>query len=66
MKKSNEFNKEKGLNALHLAFGFLNWFENSTEGQEIRSPLLLLPIKLEQEDLFSPINKIPRRRAAGY
>ena len=55
MKKSKEFTEEKGLNALHLAFGFLNWKENGTEGQEIRSPLLLLPVRLSQEDLFSPI-----------
>lgn len=55
MKKAKEFNEEKGLNALHLAFGFLNWKENGAEGQEMRSPLLLMPVKLTQEDLFSPI-----------
>jgi hypothetical protein len=55
MKKAKEFTEEKGLNALHLAFGFLNWMENGTEGQEVRSPLLLVPVKLTQEDLFSPI-----------
>ena len=55
MKKAREFTEEKGLNALHLAFGFLNWVENGTEGQEMRSPLLLVPVKLTQEDLFSPI-----------
>jgi very-short-patch-repair endonuclease len=55
MKKAKEFNEEKGLNALYLAFGFLNWKENGTTGQDMRSPLLLLPVKLEQEDLFKPI-----------
>lgn len=55
MKKANDFQQEKGLNALHLAFGFLNWADNGTDGQQMRSPLLLLPVKLEQEDLFSPI-----------
>ncbi len=55
MKKSKEFTEEKGLNALHLAFGFINWKENGTTGQELRSPLLLVPVKLSQEDLFSPI-----------
>jgi superfamily I DNA and/or RNA helicase/very-short-patch-repair endonuclease len=55
MKKAKVFNEEKGLNALHLAFGFLNWKENGTTGQDMRSPLLLLPVKLEQEDLFKPI-----------
>ncbi|MDR0326036.1 MAG: DUF4011 domain-containing protein [Oscillospiraceae bacterium] len=55
MKKASEFTQEKGLNALHLAFGFLHWVENGIEGQEMRSPLLLLPVSLEQDDLFSPI-----------
>lgn len=55
MKKAKEFTEEKGLNALHLAFGFLNWTDNGLEGQEMRSPLLLVPVKLTQEDLFSPI-----------
>ena len=55
MKKAKEFSEEKGLNALHLAFGFLNWKENGVEGQLMRSPLLLVPVKLTQEDLFSPI-----------
>jgi hypothetical protein len=54
MKKAKEFTEEKGLNALHLAFGFLNWKENGTYGSDMRSPLLLLPVKLTQEDLFSP------------
>ena len=55
MKKSKDFAEEKGLNALYLAFGFLNWVESGTEGQEMRSPLLLMPVKLTQKDLFSPI-----------
>ncbi|MDR2670850.1 MAG: DUF4011 domain-containing protein, partial [Oscillospiraceae bacterium] len=55
MKKAKEFAEEKGLNVLYLAFGFLNWKENGVDGQEMRSPLLLLPVKLIQEDLFSPI-----------
>lgn len=55
MKKAKEFNEENGLNALHLAFGFLNWKENGTQGQDMRSLLLLVPVKLTHEDLFSPI-----------
>jgi very-short-patch-repair endonuclease len=55
MKKSKEFAEEKGLNALHLAFGFINWRENGAEGQEMRSPLLLVPVNLTQDDIFSPI-----------
>jgi superfamily I DNA and/or RNA helicase/very-short-patch-repair endonuclease len=55
MRKAKEFAEEKGLNALYLAFGFLNWKENGKDGQELRSPLLLVPVKLTQEDLSSPI-----------
>ncbi len=55
MKKSKEFIEEKGLNALYLAFGFLNWRENGIMGLEIRSPLLLIPVTLLQDTLNDPI-----------
>lgn len=55
MKKAKEFTEEKGLNALYLAFGFLNWKENGTEGQDMRSPLILVPVTLLQESLNAPI-----------
>jgi hypothetical protein len=55
MKKAKEFTEEKGLNALYLAFGFLNWRENGVDGQEMRSPLLLVPVQLSQESLTDPI-----------
>jgi hypothetical protein len=55
MKKAKEFSEEKGLNALHLAFGFLDWKESGDKGQDMRSPLLLVPVTLTQDDLFSPI-----------
>ena len=48
------FIEEKGLNALHLAFGFLHWYDKSECGAELRSPLLLVPVQLSQADLFSP------------
>lgn len=44
MHKSKEFIDNKGLNALYLAFGFLNWKENGSEGQILRSPILLIPV----------------------
>jgi superfamily I DNA and/or RNA helicase/very-short-patch-repair endonuclease len=55
MKKAREFTEEKGLNALYLAFGFLNWKENGTEGQDMRSPLILVPVELTQESINDPI-----------
>jgi len=55
MKKAKEFTEEKGLNALYIAFGFLHWKENGTEGQDMRSPLILVPVTLSQESLKDPI-----------
>ncbi|MGI6550391.1 MAG: DUF4011 domain-containing protein [Syntrophomonadales bacterium] len=55
MKKAKEFTEEKGLNALYLAFGFLNWKENGPEGQDMRSPLILVPVTLSQDSLNDPI-----------
>lgn len=68
MKKAKEFSEEKGLNALYLAFGFLNWKENGKDGQEMRAPLLLVPVKLVQEDLFSPIllSRLDEEITANY
>jgi len=53
-KKAKSFMEEKGLNALYLAFGFLKWREQDKSEIEIRSPLVLVPVYLEQKDLFSP------------
>ena len=47
--KSKEFMDNKGMNALYLAFGFLNWKENGTKGKELRSPLLLMPVRITYE-----------------
>jgi len=49
--KARSYSEEKGLNALHLAFGFLNWCDKS--GNYLRSPLLLVPVHLSQKNLFS-------------
>lgn len=55
MKKAREFTEEKGLNALYIAFGFLNWNEKGSEGQIMRSPLILVPVLLSQESFDKPI-----------
>jgi hypothetical protein len=52
--KTRTFTEEKGLHALHLAFCFLCWREGGDNGQECRSPLLLVPVQLSQENFFSP------------
>ena len=40
--------QESGVNTLHIAFGFLEWYESRTSGKERLSPLLLLEIKLQR------------------
>jgi len=54
MHKSKEFMDNKGLNALYLAFGFLNWKENGLEGQQLRSPILLIPVCISQDNVSAP------------
>ena len=53
--KAREFMENKGMNALYLAFGFLNWKENGTTGQEMRSPLVLVPVMITQESIADSI-----------
>lgn len=55
MKKSKAFSEEKGLNALYIAFGFLSWKDKGVEGDDMRSPLLLVPVVLTQESINDPI-----------
>ena len=38
--------EESGVNILHLALGFLTWFEDRNSGIEREAPLVLLPVKL--------------------
>lgn len=39
---------ETGVSTLHLAFGFLEWFEADTSEIAFSTPLLLLPVELER------------------
>lgn len=47
-RKAREVERETGVNTLHLAFGFLEWFENDASDTAFSSPLLLLPVGLEK------------------
>jgi superfamily I DNA and/or RNA helicase len=51
--KARTFSEEKGLNALYLAFGFLNWSEKGSK-DVLRSPILLVPVQITQEKIMSP------------
>ena len=40
---------EKGINTLYLAVGFLEWVESEASDNKILSPLLLLPVEIEEK-----------------
>jgi very-short-patch-repair endonuclease len=45
---------EQGVAILYVAFGFLRWFESADSQVEIRSPLLLVPVRLERDSVEAP------------
>src|SRR5262249_42944308 len=45
---------ELGVNVLYAAFGFLRWFESDDSTEEVLSPLVLVPVRLERESVGSP------------
>ena len=52
--KSRESLTEQGVTTLYIAFGFLCWFESPDSQVEVRSPLLLVPVRLERETVEAP------------
>jgi very-short-patch-repair endonuclease len=51
---SRESLTEQGVATLYVAFGFLRWFESPDSQIDIRSPLLLVPVRLERENIEAP------------
>ena len=49
--KAKRIHEEQGINALHIAFGFLNWNENNASAS---SPLILVPVHIAQKSIRSP------------
>jgi hypothetical protein len=45
--------RERGVRILHAAFGMLVWTEKET-GEEVRSPLILVPIELSRKSFREP------------
>ncbi|MEM3880418.1 MAG: DUF3320 domain-containing protein [Candidatus Bathyarchaeia archaeon] len=45
--------RERGIRLLHISFGMLVWKEKETS-EEVRSPLILVPIELKRESFRSP------------
>lgn len=54
-KKIKLENEEKGLNIGYIAVGFLKWYEQKDFDCEIKSPLIMIPIKIEQNGRHEPI-----------
>lgn len=52
-RKSNTDYTERGIRTLHLVFGLLCWKEKDGE-EEIRSPLVLLPVVLSRKSSLDP------------
>ncbi|MBP3955842.1 DUF4011 domain-containing protein [Gemmata sp. G18] len=50
---SDEAQTDHGVTTLFAAFGFLRWYESADSEEEVRSPLLLVPVKLERETVES-------------
>lgn len=50
---SAEAEHEHGVSTLYLAFGFLRWFESADSEEEIRSPLVLVPVSLTRANVDS-------------
>lgn len=50
---SAEAETEHGVPTLFAAFGFLSWYESDDSEEEIRAPLVLMPIQLERETVLS-------------
>lgn len=42
---------EGGANTLFLALGFLNWKKSETDTRSYRAPLILVPVKLERQNV---------------
>jgi very-short-patch-repair endonuclease len=51
---SHESLTEQGVATLYVAFGFLRWFDAADSQEEVRSPLLLVPVRLERDSVEGP------------
>ena len=55
-RRDREWEEDQGLNVLSLAMGFPNWID--VDGEESRSPLLLVPCNLERESAHDPFRLV--------
>ena len=47
-KKARQFIDETGVNVAYMSFGFIHWKESDSSNCDFRAPVLLVPIRLEQ------------------
>jgi len=53
-RNADEAENDHGVSTLYAAFGFLRWFEDANSQEEIRSPLVLVPVSLKRESIDAP------------
>lgn len=46
--------EETGVNIAYLAFGFIHWTESESSRQEMRAPVLLAPVAIENQSAIEP------------
>ena len=46
--------QEQGVNILYMTFGLVRWYDTPTSGDELLSPLVLVPVELIKESPLSP------------
>ena len=46
--------EETGVNILYLAFGFINWCEDTEAHYMMKAPILLVPVTIENETALDP------------
>lgn len=52
--KARRAKEEQGINILYLCIGFLYWYESDISKQELISPIILVPVKINLESLTDP------------
>ena len=53
-KKAKSAIEETGVNIAYIAFGFVNWTENENSQYVMKAPVLLSPIKIENQSAVDP------------
>lgn len=52
--KQKEKMREKGVDTLYISLGMLNWYEAEHSDEQLKSPLVFIPVSLERETNSDP------------